>query len=83
MRYYDPLLRIIIENLSEKTKDVLDVKNNVAYTVHYDIDFKTKILERFGLSGDTKDKLSYKFNVINKRAPYEINHNESIHILAL
>ena len=75
MRYYDPLLRIIIENLSEKTKDVLDVKNNVAYTVHYDIDFKTKILERFGLSGDTKDKLSYKFNVINKRAPYEINHN--------
>ena len=83
MRYYDPLLRIIIENLSEKTKDVLDVKNNVAYTVHYDIDFKTKILERFGLSGDAKDKLSYKFNVINKRAPYEINHNESIHILAL
>jgi hypothetical protein len=83
MRYYDPLLRIIIENLSEKTKDVLDVKNNVAYTVHYDIDFKTKILERFGLSGDTKGKLSYKFNVINKRAPYEINHNESIHILAL
>ena len=75
MRYYDPLLRIIIENLSEKTKDVLDVKNNVAYTVHYDVDFKTKILERFGLSGDTKDKLSYKFNVINKRAPYEINHN--------
>ena len=74
MRYYDPLLRIIIENLSEKTKDVLDVKNNVAYTVHYDVDFKTKILERFGLSGDTKDKLSYKFNVINKRAPYEINH---------
>ena len=61
MRYYDPLLRIIIENLSEKTKDVLDVKNNVAYTVHYDVDFKTKILERFGLSGDTKDKLSYKF----------------------
>ena len=75
MRYYDPLLRIIIENLSEKTKDVLDVKNNVAYTVHYDVDFKTKILERFGLSGDTKDKLYYKFNVINKRAPYEINHN--------
>jgi hypothetical protein len=83
MRYYDPLLRIIIENLSEKTWDVLDVKNNVAYTVHYDVDFKTKILERFGLSGDTKGKLSYKFNVINKRAPYEINHNESIHILAL
>ena len=75
MRYYDPLLRIIIENLSEKTRDVLDVKNSVAYTVHYDVDFKTKILERFGLSGDTKDKLSYKFNVINKRAPYEINHN--------
>ena len=83
MRYYDPLLRIIIENLSEKTWDVLDIKNNVAYTVHYDIDFKTKILERFGLSGDTKDKLSYKFNVINKRAPYEINHNESTHTLAL
>jgi len=53
MRYYDPLLRIVIENLSEKRKDFLNVKNKVAYTVHYDLDLKTKILERFGLS-DTK-----------------------------
>ncbi len=53
MRYYDPLLRVVIENLSEKSKDFLNVKNNVAYTVHYDIDLKTKILERFGLSGTT------------------------------
>ncbi len=83
MRYYDPLLRIIIENLSEKCKDFLNVKNNVAYTVHYDLDLKTKILERFGLSGNTKDKMSYKFNVINKKAPYEINHNECIHTFAL
>ena len=83
MRYYDPLLRIVIENLSEKSQDVLNVKNNVAYTVHYDLDLKSKILERFGLSGNSKDKMSYKFNVINKKAPYEINHHETADTIAL
>lgn len=83
MRYYDPLLRIVIENLSENNKDFLNQKNNVAFTIHNDLDLKKKLLERLGLGECSKDKLYYKFNSINKKAPHEINLHESIHTLAL
>jgi len=35
------------------------------------------------LIGEEKDKLSYKWNAVNKKAPYEINHHETNHSLAL
>ena len=81
MRYYDPLLRIVIENLSDHNKDFIDANNNVAYTIHNDLDLKKKILERLGFTGD--GKLYYKFNSINKKAPHEINLHQSTHTLAL
>ncbi len=62
MRYYDPLLRIVIQNLSDYNKNFLLEKNNVAYTVHNDLDLKTKLFERLGLAGNTKDKLYFKLN---------------------
>jgi hypothetical protein len=52
MRYYDPLLRIVIENLSDHNKEFLNQKNNVAFTIHYDLDLKNKLLERLGLAGN-------------------------------
>ena len=79
MRYYDPLLAIIQENVSEASKEHFNLKNNVAFTIHRESDFKTKFLEQLGLIGETKDKLSYKFNAVNKKAPYEISHHNTNH----
>jgi hypothetical protein len=35
------------------------------------------------LIGEEKNKLSYKFNAVNKKAPYEISHHDTNHALAL
>jgi hypothetical protein len=35
------------------------------------------------LIGEEKDKLSYKYNAVNKKAPYEINHHDTNHAIAL
>jgi len=35
------------------------------------------------LIGEEKDKLSYKWNAVNKKAPHEISHHETNHALAL
>ncbi len=83
MRYYDPIIGIIQENSTQITRDYFNLKNSVAVACHKDGDFKTRILEKLGLIGDDKDKMSYKFNAVNKKAPYEINYNESVHALTL
>jgi hypothetical protein len=59
------------------------LKNTVAIAIHRDGDFKTKILEKLGFIGNEKEKMSYKYNAVNKKAPYEINYNESSHAFAL
>ena len=59
------------------------MKNTVAIALHKDGDFKTKILEKLGFIGDDKGKMSYKFNAVNKKAPHEINYNESSHAFTL
>ncbi len=45
--------------MSDYYKNYLLEKNNVAFTVHNDIDLKTKIFEQLGLAGNTKDKLYF------------------------
>ena len=57
MRYYDPLLAIVLENISDFSLDYYKVKNHVAFTIHKDGDFKTKILENIGLVGNKENKL--------------------------
>lgn len=43
MRYYDPLLAFVLENISDFSKDYYKVKNNVAFTIHKKDDFKSNI----------------------------------------
>ena len=59
------------------------MKNTIAIAIHKDSDFKTRILEKLGFIGDDKEKMSYKFNAVNKKAPYEINYRESSHAFTL
>ena len=40
MRYYDPVIAIVQENINDEIRDLLDLKNNVALSIHRHSDLK-------------------------------------------
>ena len=60
MRFYDPIIAIVQENISDELKEEFNLKNSVAFAVHRHSDFKQALLEKLGVVDNGKEKkLSY------------------------
>jgi hypothetical protein len=76
MRYYDPLIAIVQENVNDDQRDLFDLKNRIAYAIHRHVDLKQQILEKLVIIDNGKQgKLSFCCSALNKKSPFEINHN--------
>lgn len=82
MRYYDPIIAIVQENVSEFSRDQFNLRNFVAYNVHTSEDFKRNLLAFIGI-GSGAGKLDQQLKAINARKQVGFNHNESPHTMRL
>ena len=55
-RYYDAIIPIVHETVSDIKKDNFACKQILAYRLHHGIDFKTKTMERLGIIETKKNK---------------------------
>lgn len=84
MRYYDPIIAIVQENISDELKEEFNLKNSVAFAIHRHTDLKQAMLEKLGVVDNGKEKkLSYQFSSIYKKNQHEVNHNTLVHTSAL
>ena len=85
MRYYDFILALIQENVSDERRDLFNMKSLVAFNIHCAADPWSNILYKFGISESRNSKklLTYKCNAVNKRLPIEISHFNSPHATEL
>lgn len=68
-RYYDPLILIVQERMSDERKDYFQMKNSIKKEIYTVADGYTDFLESMGLRETKKDKYKkqvYKYTAINK-----------------
>lgn len=83
-RYYDPILAIVAERITDASRQVIKLRQDVAYFIHNDGDIKRKVLTKLGILEDkNKQKLSFKHSTIYKNASLGINHHMSEHTMML
>jgi hypothetical protein len=84
MRYYDPIIALVQENITDELKEEFNLKNSVAFAIHRHTDLKQALLEKLGVVDNGKEKkLSYQFSSIYKKNQHEVNHNRLVHTSAL
>lgn len=83
-RFYDPILMMIQEKVSDESREHFNLQNKIAFTLHREADFVQKILEKLGFVENGKEKkLTYHHSSVTNKAPTEICHHGSPHTLAL
>lgn len=40
MRYYDPVIAIVEENINDEIRDLFDLKNRIAFSIHRHVDLQ-------------------------------------------
>jgi hypothetical protein len=66
MWYYDPILRIISEKISEERREFFMVKNKMNYSLILEDDIQKKLLAYIGITDEEeKKKLTFKHAVVN------------------
>ena len=65
IRYYDPIIAIIQENVTDEMRETLKFKNLVALAIHRRNDGTTNLLETLGFNDG--GKLSAKLEAINDK----------------
>jgi mannose-6-phosphate isomerase class I len=68
-RYYDPLILIVQERMSDDRKDYFKMKNSIKKEIYHVADGFTDFLEEMGLRETKKEeykKQAYKYTAINK-----------------
>ena len=83
-RYYDPILMMIQEKVSDESREHFNIQNNVAFTLHRKGDYLQDFLKKVGITEDERDKkLTYQYSSVFNKAPTYICHHGSPHTLAL
>ena len=76
MRFYDPIIAYVQENVSDNIRDLFNIKNMIAFNVHRQSDYSRGIMEKLGIVESEKEsKLIFKHEPINSRKSEEINHH--------
>lgn len=55
-RFYDPILMLIQEQVSEESRELFNIQNEIAFTLHHQADWFQQVLERVGLVDDGRDQ---------------------------
>ena len=83
-QFYDSIIALVQENISNHKRDTLTLKQNLAFNLHYQGDFMTKLLTKVGIyKDDEEDPLVFKHQAINQRFPQGLNHHNSEHSMSL
>lgn len=83
-RFYDPILMLIQERVSNESRKHFNLQNKVAFTLHREADHFLKLKERLGFAENGKEKKpAYKHSSVSNKAATEISHKDSSHTLAL
>lgn len=80
-KYYDPILLIIQDRISEDRKEYFYSKNKLNFKNYKDADLKDILYKKFFAGEDTK--LTFKHQLINKKNRNEINHYKSENAMSL
>lgn len=85
-RYYDPLILIVQERMTDESKDFYKLKNSLKKEIYSHIDTYTQVLEVMGLR-DTKiranQNLSFKYKAVSHKEKDMIRIDDSIHTMSL
>ena len=81
-RYYDPILRIIQSHCSEDRKDYFTLKNEFNIFQIYGKNNQANFGKFMGFDKD-KEKLSFKYGIINELEKKGIKPSDSQHSMAL
>jgi mannitol/fructose-specific phosphotransferase system IIA component len=82
--YYDPIIAIISENVSNTKREILSLKQRLAHKLHFEGDVKRSILLKTGIyTSKNKEPLTFKYTALNKKPPTGINHHNSEHAMSL
>ena len=82
MRFYDPIIGMLQENISKEIKLKNKTKNIVAFMIHREHDTLLKIKEFVGIE-DKADKLIFEYAAINEKPELDIDHTKSYHSTGL
>ena len=74
--YYDPLLAIIQQNISNHKKEMAFMKERVAFEIYNKLDSQMQ-LKRFMGIDKQRTKLSWKYNVLSEGTKLDIDHHNS------
>lgn len=85
-RYYDPLIKIVKERMTDDRKDFYKVKNELELKIYRKADTQLQMREKLGLQESQKrddTKLTFRHTAINKRSTNTIQIADSIHSKAV
>lgn len=80
-RYYDPIIDIVQELIEGERREHFHERTMQNYKTFKQTDFKTVLMDK--IFGDKEDKLTFKYQIVNKKENNLIKHNESSHTLNL
>jgi len=63
-KFYDPILQIIQERISEDRKEYFYCRNKLNFQNYKDNDLKAKLYQQF-FAGDANSKLTFKHHCVN------------------
>lgn len=68
MRYYDPIVAFVQENIADGIRDLFEIKNMVAFNVHRASDCTRGMMETLGIVESEKEaKLVFQHQAINAK----------------
>jgi hypothetical protein len=84
MRYYDSIIAMVQENISDNKRESMIEKQRLAYNLHLNGDILHNILIKTGMiAPKEKEPLVFKYSALNKKPPQGINHFISHHVMSL
>lgn len=81
-RYYDPLIKIVKERMTDDRKDFYRLKNELELKIYRKADSQMQMKEKLGLQESQKrddSKLTFRHTALNKRSVNTLQIADSIH----
>ena len=84
-RYYDFIINLLQDNLSQETRDLHAFKNIFRINFYKNENILNKVLEKIGVSGGDggPPKLTFRYQNVNEKEKLNINHHVSHQVLQL